>query len=151
MANPLYDALFAPHAGSEKVFLHLEGGKALSYAGFLAEAARFAAAINAKGLKPGDRLAAQIEKTPQALAVYAACVQLGVVFLPLNTAYTPAEMEYFVSNSGAKVLLSDTARASALEDIAARFGADLMTLNGDGTGSLADLAADGRPGPSTWI
>ena len=140
MASPIYDALFALHIGSESVFLHLSNDETLTYSDFLDAAARFAAALHSKGLVPGDRLAVQVEKSPQALAVYAACTQLGVVFLPLNTAYTAAEVEYFLSNSGARVLLCDAGRASALSEIAARHDADLMTLNADGTGSLTELA-----------
>ena len=50
-------------------------------------------------LKPGDRVAAQIEKSPEALALYAACAQAGLVFLPLNTAYTVDELAYFIDSS----------------------------------------------------
>ena len=69
---------------------------------------------------------------------------MGAVFLPLNTAYTPAEVDYFVSDSGAKLLICDGASQAGLEPVAARAGARLLTLNGDGSGSLAD-AARGNP------
>lgn len=144
MANPLYDALFAPHQGSTAPFLHLEGGETWSYAQFLARAAQYAHALVAEGLRPGDRLAVQIQKSPEALAVYAACVQAGVVFLPLNTAYTAAEMAYFVENSGARLLLCDPGAEAALAPVAEDCGARLMTLSGAGTGSFLD-AADGQP------
>src|SRR5690606_7478556 len=109
---------------------------------FLRMAARFAHAITAAGLVPGDRLAAQIEKSPEALAVYAACAQAGVVFLPLNTGYTAAELDYFIGNSGAKLVLADGRAETALAPVAAAYGATLQTLNHDGTGSFADLARD---------
>ena len=64
-------------------------------------AARFAHALAEAGVGVGDRVALQAKKSPEALAVYAACVQMGAIFLPLNTAYTPAEVAYFVSDSGA--------------------------------------------------
>ena len=63
-------------------------------------------------LGTGRSLAAQIEKSPEALAVYAACAQTGVIFLPLNTGYTAAELDYFIGNSGAKLVLA-TDRAEA--------------------------------------
>lgn len=85
MANPLYDTLFGRHAGRSAPFLHLADGTTLSYDAFLRLTARYAHALRAAGLQPGDRLAAQIEKSPEALGVYAACVQTGIVFLPLNT------------------------------------------------------------------
>jgi malonyl-CoA/methylmalonyl-CoA synthetase len=144
MPNTLYDALFAPHAGSEKTFLVLKDGRRLSYGAFLDMAGRFAHAIAAAGARPGDRVALQAKKSAEALAVYAACVQGGFVFLPLNTAYTPAEVEYFVGDAGARLLVCDGASAAALAPVAEKAGAELRTLDGDGSGTLADAAA-GRP------
>ncbi|MGR3572284.1 AMP-binding protein, partial [Brevirhabdus sp.] len=140
MANPLYDALFAIHAGKQTPFLHLVGGGIVTHDDFLRMTARFAHVITAAGLVPGDRLAVQIAKSPEALAVYAACVQAGVVFLPLNTAYTAAEVEYFVSNSGAKMLICDARAEAALRPVAARHDVSLHMLNADGTGSFAQAA-----------
>lgn len=142
--NPLYDSLFGAHAGSDAPFLHLAGGGTLSYAGFLAKAAQMAHVLDAQGLEPGDRLAAQVEKSPEALALYAACAQAGVVFLPLNTAYTRDELAYFVENSGAKLLVGDAAKEGDLAPMAEGFGARFLTLNGDGSGSLPKAAA-GQP------
>ncbi|WP_375259649.1 malonyl-CoA synthase [Citreimonas sp.] len=142
MANHLYDSLFVPHAGQDKPFLILPDGARLSYAAFLGRAARFAHAITDAGLAPGDRLAVQVEKSPDALALYAACVQAGVVFLPLNTGYTRDELSYFVENSGAGILVCDPARADELRGMAEGQGARLMTLGADGAGTLADAAAD---------
>ncbi len=142
--NPLYDALIGRHAGRKTPFLILEDGRVISHAEFLARAARFAGEIAALGLKPGDRLAAQIEKSSDALAVYAACVQAGVVFLPLNTAYTAAEVAYFLEDSGAALFLCDPAREAALAPVAAAAGAMLKTLGAACEGSFAAAAA-GRP------
>lgn len=144
MANALFDALFAPHAGRDDPFLHLPGGDRLTYAGFLAQTARIARALTEAGLRPGDRLAAQIEKSPLALALYAACVQAGVIFLPLNTGYTGDELAYFVGDSGARMLVCDPARAGALAPMAETQGARLATLDATGGGTLAE-AARGQP------
>ncbi|MGR3793273.1 malonate--CoA ligase [Vannielia sp. SX4] len=141
MANPLYDRLFGAHAGKSTPFLQLADGRSLSHAEFLAIASRFAHALVAAGLEPGDRLAVQIEKSPEALALYAAAVQAGVIFLPLNTGYTADEVSYFVENSGAKLLVCDPARAEALGPVANGAGATLLTLGADGAGSFADNAA----------
>lgn len=107
MANPLYDTLFGCHRGSGRTFLTRPDGMALSYDDFLDLAGRFANALVSLGLAPGDRLALQVRKSPEALALYAACVQSGVIILPLNTAYTGAELAYFVENSGARLLVGD--------------------------------------------
>ena len=101
MPNPLHDALFAPLKGRQTPFLILPDGATLSGAAFHDLCARVAGALVAAGLKPGDRLAVQVEKSPLALALYGGAVMAGVVFLPLNTAYTPEELRYFLSDAGA--------------------------------------------------
>lgn len=141
MPNPLYDSLFGAHAGSDRDFLILPDGRTITYDAFLRMAGRFANAITSLGLAPGDRLAVQIEKSPEALAVYAACAATGVIFLPLNTAYTAAEISYFVENAEAKLLLCDSAGEEALKPVAAAAEAQLLTLNADGSGAFASLAA----------
>ncbi|GHF65118.1 malonate--CoA ligase [Seohaeicola zhoushanensis] len=142
MANPLYDRLLAPLKGRDTTFLTLQDGTHLSGDAFLRIAARQAGALAAAGLKPGDRLAVQVEKSPEALALYAACVMSGVVFLPLNTAYKADELEYFVSDSAAGAVVCGPASEETLRRIAG--AARVLTLDADGTGSLSDAAA-GQP------
>lgn len=138
MSNFLFDRLFGCHEGEAKAFLMFADGSQQSYNSFLSQTAQFANVISQLGLVVGDRLAAQIEKSAEALALYAACVQSGVIFLPLNTAYTPAEISYFIGDSGAKLLVAD--RNFDLLDVAREHGAVLERLNGDGSGSFCDLA-----------
>ena len=142
MPNPLHDALLAPHAMSDAPFLRLMDGAIVTHRTFLAESARLAHALVAAGLEPGDRLAAQIAKSPEALALYAACLQAGIVFLPLNTAYTPTELDYFIADSGAALVICDRTSEPALRPVAEARGAALLTLNPDGTGTLPQAAAD---------
>ncbi|GIT88118.1 malonyl-CoA synthase [Roseobacter sp. OBYS 0001] len=142
MANPLYDAVFGQYHGAETVFLRLPDGQIISHGAFVAMAGRFANVISDIGLKPGDRLAVQVEKSPQALAVYAACVRAGIIFLPLNTGYRATELAYFVANSGARLLLCDDSKREDLTAVAAQADARLETLNADGTGSFTDMAKD---------
>ncbi len=141
MSNPLFDALFAPHQGCDTPFLHQADGHSLSHAAFLAETAQYANALAAIGVRPCDRVAVHVQKSPQALALYAACVQAGVVFLPLNTAYTPTELGYFVGDSGAALFVCDPNEADDLAKVAEASGSILCTMAEDGTGSLPDLAA----------
>ena len=145
MANALYDVLIGRHAGSRAPFIVRSDAEPMSYDDFVCQVARYAGAITELGLAPGDRLALQAAKSPAALAVYAACVQAGVVFLPLNTAYTAAEVEYFIENSGAALLVCDESRLAALAPIARAHGARVESLNSDGAGSLSDRAD--RQGP----
>lgn len=141
MTNPLYDALFGQHAGQATPFLHLADGGVLSHAEFLGQAAQFAHVLTDAGLVPGDRLAAQVHKSPEALALYAACMQAGVIFLPLNTGYTTDELSYFIEDSGAKLVVCDGAAMEALRGVTDPLGAALTSLNADGSGSLAEAAA----------
>ena len=140
MSNPLYDTLFGRHAGKTTPFLHLENGTSLSHADFLARAAQLAHALASLGVKPGDRVAAQIDKSPDALALYAACAQAGLVFLPLNTGYTADEVSYFVENSGAALFVCQDHRRDEMSALAQTAGAVLETLDQDRGGSLAERA-----------
>lgn len=142
MANPLYDTLFGCHQGNVEPFLILSDGTELTYDAFLNQAAQIAHVLAQAGLNPGDRVAAQVEKSPQALALYAACVQGGFIFLPLNTAYTADELSYFIENSGAALVVCDGRSHDQIEHIAAPLNAVVHTLNADGSGSLMDAAQD---------
>ncbi len=142
--NSLFDALFAPLAERDTPFLYLEDGSTLSGRAFFAMIAQQANALRAAGLTKGDRIAVQVAKTPQALAVYGAAVALGAIFLPLNTGYTASEIDYFLGNATPKIFLCDAGKLTALAPVAASHGAQVMTLNADGSGSLTD-AACGQP------
>ena len=140
MTNPLFDKLVAPLANREGMFLTDAAGTEISGKSFYATAMSLASALNGLGLKPGDRMAVQVEKSPEALALYCAAVATGVVFLPLNTAYTADEVAYFVSDAGASLLVGDPAKAEKLTPIAETNGAKFETLDGKGKGSLRDKA-----------
>lgn len=141
MPNPLYDTLLGCHAGSDAPFLHLPDGGTITYTQFLARAAQFAHAVRDRGLTPGERVALQVDKSPDALALIFGCIQAGVIFLPLNTGYTPDEIAYFVENSGASLLVAAPGRAGALAAVAEAAEAQLATLGTDGSGSLAEEAS----------
>jgi len=141
MINPLYDQLFGRHSGMQTPFLRLPDSSIITHDAFLRLAARYAQAFSALGLKAGDRVALQVEKSASALAVYAACVRAGLVFLPLNTAYTSREVEYFVSNSGAALLIGPPGKSGNLTELASRNDAKFLSLDGMGNGSLAASAA----------
>ncbi|MDP3959085.1 MAG: malonyl-CoA synthase [Pseudorhodobacter sp.] len=140
MTNPLHDALFAPLAGRDSALVILPAGGTITGAEFLALVARQAQALRGQGLGAGDRIAVQVAKSPEALALYGAAVALGAIYLPLNPAYTAAEVDYFLADAAPRIFICDGARAGALAALAAGHGARLLTLNGDGSGSLSDLA-----------
>jgi malonyl-CoA/methylmalonyl-CoA synthetase len=141
MSNPLFDALFAPLAGRPEPLLILPSGETIGGDAFLRMVARLAHVFREAGVRPGDRIAAQVAKSPQALAAYGAALAAGAVFVPLNTAYRAGELGHFLGDAEPRLVLCDGAFAAALAPLAARHGAALLTLNADGSGDLADRAA----------
>ncbi|UES56909.1 AMP-binding protein [Roseibium aggregatum] len=140
MMNHLFDALTAFIPDRSKVFLEtLDGGK-ITYADMFARSAQYAGALQKLGVKAGDRVAVQVEKTPDALMLYLGTIRAGGVFLPLNTAYTPAEIGYFVGDAEPAVFVCDPARADVLAGTAQKASARLYTLDQNGEGSLSVLA-----------
>ncbi|GHC77521.1 malonate--CoA ligase [Limoniibacter endophyticus] len=140
MSNMLYEALFAPLAGRSSTFLFTREGKEISGRDFHDLVLRFASTFATLGLKCGDRVAVQVAKSPEALALYGAAVASGIVFLPLNTAYTASEVAYFVDDSGAALLIGDDAHAATLQEVAQKARAKFLSLNADGSGTFSDEA-----------
>lgn len=63
------------------------------------------------GLQPGDRVALQLTKSIEFILLHLAAVRLGAISLPLNLAYPPDELKYFLEDSGAKLFFAlDSAR-----------------------------------------
>ncbi len=73
--------------------------------------------------------------------LYLATVRAGAVYLPLNTAYTLNELEYFISDAEPSMVVCDPSKAEGITAIAAKVGAKVMTLGPDGKGSLTEAAA----------
>ena len=145
MANPLFDTLLDPHVGSDALFATLPDGASLTYDGFLSGVFRAAGALQDCGLTKGDRLALQVEKSINALEIYGACLMTGVIFLPLNTAYTSDEIDYFLQDAKAGAFICDPTREAELQPLAKRRNSRLLTLSRDGDGSFVDLARSAKP------
>jgi malonyl-CoA/methylmalonyl-CoA synthetase len=140
MSNPLYDILFASYRGKKATFIiDSFNAEDVSYDDFLKLSAQCANALVGQGLQPGDRVAVQVDKSVATLVLYAACVQSGIVYLPLNTAYTASEVDYFIKDSGSKLLVCKPESEAALLSVAKEHHASLMTQSADGkSGSLPD-------------
>ena len=141
MNNPLYDNLFGVHSENDDPFLYLLDGKTITYRQFLATSGKIANALVELGLEPGDCVAIQVEKSPEMLNIYAACAQAGLIFLPLNPSYTVAELEYFIENSEARLIICDEKNREDLNTITQKLGVLVETLNSNSTGSIIDQAA----------
>jgi malonyl-CoA/methylmalonyl-CoA synthetase len=145
MANILFDTLLGNIAEPGKVCLETPGGGSITYAGLVDATGRMANALRALGVKPGDRLAAQVEKSADVVALYLAAVRMGAIFLPLNTAYTPAEIAYFLED--AEPALFVCAPGSAVDSPAFRSKSNVpqATLAPDGSGTLMEQALAASP------
>ncbi len=147
-ANHLARALRRASLGrDDAVFAEATAGDRLTYGALFAGAERMAAALVAAGAGPGDRVAAQVDKSIEAIQLYLGTVLAGAVFLPLNTAYTKAEVAYFLSDAEPAVFVCDPARREPLGPVAERAGVPaVLTLGADGTGTLARAAQAQAPG-----
>src|ERR1700723_1210315 len=99
MTDNLFARIKNAAADTARPLLLSPGRPALSYEACFAAAARFAHVLISHGVKPGDRVAVQVEKSPEAVFLYLACLRAGAVYLPLNTGYTPRELAYFVADA----------------------------------------------------
>lgn len=144
MSNHLFDAI--RHAARpDALFIETTGGRTWTYGDMLEQSGRLAGALDRLGLRPGDRVAVQVDKSPEALMLYLACVRAGAVYLPLNIAYTLAELDYFIGDSEPFLVVCTPKMRDGLEPIAETYGALVETLDADGGGSLLDLAQDEDP------
>ncbi len=121
----------------ERLFLSTAAGRQLTYGSLRDETARFAAALGRRGVTPGDRVAVQVEKSVEALLLYIACLRLGAVFVPINDANTPNEVDYFLRDSQPRVAIVRPSHEAALTLLAERAGVGhVETLGKDGETSL---------------
>ena len=141
MANHLFDTIRSKMTDSNRLFMETPDGARMTYAELIAETGRYANALTALAIKPGDRVAVQLEKSPAVIFIYLACVRIGAVFLPLNTGYTLNELDYFISDSGASLVVCDPQAEAGLSEIAKRHHAQLETHGRDASGSLYEKAA----------
>jgi malonyl-CoA/methylmalonyl-CoA synthetase len=128
----------------DKVAIETGTGKAYRYRDLVAATARFANALKACGVKPGDRVAAQVEKSPEALFLFLACLRAGAAYLPLNTAYTEAELDYFLSDAEPSVFVCGPGMSEAAALCERAGGPALLTLGTEEDGTLPELAARQR-------
>lgn len=144
MTNHLLDIFRGRMPALERTFIETSGGRRLTYGYGLGLSARLAHALAASGVAPGDRVAVQVEKSPEAIVLYLACLRVGAVYLPLNTAYTLAELDYFIGDAEPTLFVCAPEKALALRSLCEKHDTALATLGTAGEGSLME-AATGRP------
>ncbi|MGA2488247.1 MAG: AMP-binding protein, partial [Roseiarcus sp.] len=105
MSANLFDLLLERAPRRDKLAIDAPDGLSLTYSELFARAGRAARALLDCGVEPGDRVAAQIDKSPDCVALALACFKAGAALLPLNPAYTLAELEYFLADAGPALTL----------------------------------------------
>lgn len=126
---------FAAHA--DKELLCTEKNASYCYADIDRQSARFATLLTEVGVKPGDRISVQVEKSPEALSLYLASLRGGFVFQPLNTAFRATELEYFLGDAEPMVVVCDPARQGKIRQLSEAVGVKrLLTLDAEGQGTL---------------
>ena len=142
-SDNIFEILVKRAPSLHKTALESPDGRRLSYGELYAEAGRYARALVKLGVEPGDRVAAQIDKSPEAIVLALACFRAGAALLPLNTAYTLSEIEYFLTDAGPALTLGRPRDLEALRGLAARHGLPRVeSFGARGEGTFFDLVRD---------
>lgn len=128
-------------------FLISPGREPLNYDELSDASARLQSRLLELDVKPGDRVMVQVGKSPEAVLLYLACLRAGAIYIPLNTAYTANELEYFIQDAGPQLLVCQPETYEKIEPLARQLQVPhLRTLGmqGDGslTGGLDTLSSD---------
>ena len=136
----LYLAYARHFPAADAEFLCTGEGRRFSYSDLENHTARLAGYLLERGLRLGDRVTVQCEKCPEIIWLYLACLRAGLVFHPLNPAYTTAECEYFVEDAAPAALIGDATSEASLTALAERYRIPLVM-------TLEDLCREGAGAP----
>jgi malonyl-CoA/methylmalonyl-CoA synthetase len=141
----LFSRLFDNLDDPTRLAIETSDGQRISYGDLIARSGQTANFLVAQGVKVGDRVAVQVEKSVQNLILYLAVVRAGAIYLPLNTAYTLNELEYFITDAEPSLVVCDPSKADGIRTIAQKVNARVATLDANGNGSLTDGATRETP------
>ncbi len=151
MSENLYDLLRSRFPEDRSgTFIETAAGRAYSYADLEAVSGRFARLLSDLGAGPGERVAVKVEKSPEALFLYLACLRAGALFVPLNPAGTEAELAYFLEDAEPRAVVCAPEAEAATRQAAAKLGvAHVLTLGSAGDGTLVERSRGLDPDPAT--
>jgi len=140
--NNLYAAFRAAFPEDlSRVCLETDKGRAVTYAEVDQQSGRIAALLGELGVRLGERVTVQVDKSPEALFLYLGCLRAGVVYMPLNSGYTAAELDYFLSDAKPALVVSTPGAETEMRGLAAKAGCStVLTLDTNGHGSLTERA-----------
>jgi malonyl-CoA/methylmalonyl-CoA synthetase len=144
MSNANLYALFRERFPPDQaaVFLDAPDGRQLRYAEIPRQTGRMLSLLQQLGVVKGDRVVVQVEKSIEAVMLYLACLRAGAVYIPLNTAYTPSEVAYFLRDAEPTLFVCTPERKDELSVIAREAGvAEVLSLGSSGEGELVSAMA----------
>jgi malonyl-CoA/methylmalonyl-CoA synthetase len=144
MTGNLFARIRAVAPAGDRAFIETHDGRIVTYGDLFDISGRYAHVLRAAGVEFGDRVVVQVDKSPECVLLYLACLRLGAVYLPLNQAYTLAELDYFIGDSEPRVVVCAPERAGEIAALTDRLGVGAtLTLGIDGkTGTLIAAAKD---------
>lgn len=144
----LFESRFPAQRGAD--FIENENGMSWSYADLERESAHYAHYLSSLGVNKGDRVAVQVDKSPQALFLYLGCLRAGFIYLPLNTAYLENEIAYFMENAEPTIFVCQPQVREMTDKLAQAQGVPhVFSMDGQGEGDLTDGAHSIEPVFST--
>ena len=143
----LFLAYAAHFPGADAEFLRTDDGRRLTYGDLELASAQLAQGLVAQGLRPGDRLTACCEKSPDFIVLYLASLRAGLVFHPLNPGYTAAEIAFFIGDARPGLVVGEGSTIATLTRAAAGYGVrvrELSTLVAESTNAPTSFATVAR-------
>ena len=124
---------------ADRDFLITPGRNPVGYASLAGLTGQMQSRLQALGVKPGDRVMVQVEKSAEAIILYLACLRAGAIYIPLNTAYTKDELAYFIGDAEPQLFVCPPDAAPALQALAKNLAVpQLKTLGTQGDGDLLE-------------
>jgi malonyl-CoA/methylmalonyl-CoA synthetase len=127
-------------------FLRIPGGPSIAYGQTHEQCGRMLSVLTSHGVKKGDRVVVQVGKSIEAVLLYLACLRAGAIYVPLNTAYTAAEVSYFIADAEPALFVCDPGLADKLDEQVRDTVPHILTLSTAGEGSMVEIAATRKPG-----
>jgi len=144
--NPALWLESVAEATPDRPFMRTPGEKSYSYGDVADISGRFAAYLATCGIGVGDRVASQIDKSPEGFMLYLACLRIGAIYVPLNTAYSKKEMEYFLEDSDPAMLVCQPKTLKKIKQVAEQGDVrSLLSLGVNRDGTFIENALKCRP------
>ncbi len=134
--NHLFSLIRSRMPALERTFIETGDGRGISYGEILALSGRMANTMCDLGVAPGDRVAVQVEKSPEAIALYLACLRAGAIYLPLNPAYSLAEVAHYLQDAEPRLTICSPGSFEGIGKIASGVRTAVETLEASGGGSF---------------